>query len=135
MPFTHVAAHGDAALLLSPRGVLRVPFGPGPSLQTVAIHEPPTVKTSYWHGYSGDLDHDGIGDVAVIDGRLPGLQILAGGKDSLRRALAMPVFEAPPSDESHNEPRDLRVGDINGDGRDDLIVLAFDRILVYLQEK
>lgn len=135
LPFTHVAAHGDAALLLGPRGVLRVPFGAGPALETIAIHEPPTVRTHYWHGFSGDFDSDGIGDVALIDGHLPGLQILAGGKDSLQRALAVPVYEAPPSDESHNEPRDMRVGDLNGDGRDDLVVLAFDRLLIYLQQK
>lgn len=136
LPFTHVAAHGDAALLLGPRGVLRVPFGDGPSLQTLAVHEPPTVRTHYWHGFSGDFDDDGINDVVVIDGRLPGLQILAGGKnDSLDRALAIPVYEAPPSNESQNEPRDLRVGDVNGDGRTDLVVLAFDRVLIYLQEK
>ena len=55
LPFTHVAAHGNAALLLGPRGVLRVPFGPGPALQTVAIHEPPTVRTHYWHGFGGDF--------------------------------------------------------------------------------
>lgn len=135
LPFTHVAAHGDAAMLLGPRGVLRIPFGPGPALETIAIHEPPTEKTSYWHGFGGDFDGDGLSDIAVMDGRLPGVQILAGGHDSLQRALAIPVYEAPPSDEPHQEPRDMQVGDINGDGRVDLILLAFDRILVYLQEK
>jgi len=135
LPFTHVAAHGNAALLLGPRGVLRVPFGTGPSLQTIATHEPPTERTHYWHGYTADFDTDGQYDVVLMDGRLPGIQILAGDETGLRRALAIPVYEAPPSDESHPEPRDMRIGDINGDGRADIVLLAFDRILVYLQEE
>lgn len=134
LPFTHIAAHGTAVLLLGPQGVLRVPFGPGPALETVAIHEPPTVRTHYWHGLAGDFDGDGTTDLAVIDGHLPGLQIIAGGENTLARALAMPVYEAPPSDESHREPRDVQVGDINGDGRMDIVLLAFDRVLVYLQQ-
>ncbi|MCA8974288.1 MAG: VCBS repeat-containing protein [Planctomycetes bacterium] len=135
LPFTHVAAHGDAALLLGPRGVLRVPFGPGPSLRQVAAHEPPTTRTYYWQGQAGDFDHDGIGDLAMIDGKLPGIQVLAGAADGLERALAMPVFEAPPSDQSNQEPRAMQVGDLDGDGRADIVLLAFDRILIYLQEK
>jgi len=133
--FTHLLAHGEAALLIGPRGVLRVPFGTGPSLQTVTLHEPPTTRTSYWHGMSGDFDHDGLQDLAILDGHLPGVQILAGGKDGLQRALAIPVFEAPPSQEPETEPRELRVGDLDGDGRTDLVLLAYDRILIYLQEK
>ncbi|MBM4062643.1 MAG: VCBS repeat-containing protein [Planctomycetes bacterium] len=133
--FTHLLAHGDAALLVGPRGVLRVPFGSGPTLRTVSSHEPPTERTYYWAGRSGDFDHDGVQDLAVLDGRLPGVQILAGGKQGLLRALAIPVYEAPPSQEPENEPRELRVADLNGDGRDDLVLLAFDRVLIYLQEK
>ncbi|MGE3173362.1 MAG: FG-GAP repeat domain-containing protein [Planctomycetota bacterium] len=133
--FTHMLPHGDAALLLSTRGVLRVPLGSGPSLTRVAVHEPPTERTSYWHGVAGDFDHDGVCDLALMDGNLPGVQILAGGADGLRRALAMPVFEVPPSDEPNNEPRDIVCGDIDGDGRDDLVLVAHDRVLVYLQEK
>jgi hypothetical protein len=133
--FTHLLAHGEAALLVGPRGVLRVPFGSGPSLQAISVHEPPTDRTWYWTGRSGDFDQDGAADLAMIDGRLPGLQILAGGKDGLQRALAMPVYEAPPSQEPENEPRELRAGDVDGDGRCDLVLLAFDRILIYLQQK
>jgi hypothetical protein len=133
--FSHLIAHRDAAVLVGPRGVLRVPFGTGPSLEAVASHEPPNDRTHYWHGLSGDFDGDGVRDLALIDGHLPGVQILAGGKDGLQRALAMPVFETPPSQEPENEPRELAVGDLNGDGRDDLVVLAHDRLLIYLQQK
>lgn len=142
--FTQLLAHdggakeggvGAGALLISPRGVLRVPFRSGPTLQAVAVHEPPTERTYYRGGQPGDFDHDGILDLAMLDGRLPGIQILAGGPDGLQRALAMPVYEASPGQEPETQPRELRVGDLNGDGRADLVLVAFDRILIYLQEK
>jgi hypothetical protein len=88
----------------------------------------------------GDFNGDGIADLAVLDVHLPGLQILAGGRSAggqgtLQRALAIPVFEAPPSDEPGIEPREFAAGDLDGDGRTDLALIAHDRILVYLQEK
>jgi hypothetical protein len=112
-----------------------VPFGKGPSLQLVAMHEPPTDKTAYRRCVAGDFDGDGITDLAVLDGNLHGVQILAGGKGTLQRALAIPVFEAPPSDEPGIEPREFAAGDLNGDGRIDLALIAHDRVLIYLQEK
>ncbi|MCA8966421.1 MAG: FG-GAP repeat protein, partial [Planctomycetes bacterium] len=132
--FTQLRLHADAALLIGPRGVLRVPFGDGPMLQQVAVLESPTDKTSFWFGRCGDFDNDGIGDLAIVDGRLPGVHILAGSSAGLARALAIPVFEAGPSEEPDNEPRELATGDLDGDGRCDLVLLAHDRILIYLQQ-
>ncbi len=132
--FTYMVGHRGAALLLSARGVLRVPFTAGPALRPLWTHEPPVVRTAYWTGRAGDFDHDGVGDLAVVDRHLPGVQILAGGKDGLQRALAVPVFETGPSEEPDNEPRVLAVGDLDGDGRTDFVLLAHDRILIYLQE-
>lgn len=135
LDFSHLIAHGDAAVLTGPRGILRVPFGKGASLRAVAVHEPPIDRTFYWNGASGDFDHDGTADLLLIDRHLPGAQILAGGKDGLVRALAIPAFEAPPSAEPDSEPRDLATGDLDGDGRTDFALLVHDRVLIYLQEK
>jgi hypothetical protein len=132
--FTHLVPHRGAALLLSARGVLRVPFAKGPSLRVLTTHEPPIVRTAYHTGRAGDFDHDGITDLCVVDRHLPGLQILAGGKDGLQRALAVPVFESGPREEPDNEPRELATGDLDGDGRTDFVLIAHDRILIYLQE-
>jgi hypothetical protein len=81
-----------------------------------------------------DFDGDGIADLAVVDRHLPGVQILANGASGLQRALAVPVFETPPSEHAGNEPRDLAAGDLDGDGRTDFVLIAHDRILIYLQE-
>ena len=90
-------------MLLGARGLLRAPFAAGTSLRAVSVHEPPIERTWYAAARSGDFDHDGITDLAVVDRHLPGVQILAGGKDGLQRALAIPVFEAPPSGEPDTE--------------------------------
>jgi hypothetical protein len=133
--FTHLLAHQDAAVLVGARGLLRVPFGNGPSLRAVAVHEPPTDRTYYWSGEPGDFDHDGNMDLCVVDRHLPGVQILAGSEGRLDRAVAVPVFETPPSESPDNEPRELATGDLDGDGRTDFVLLAHDRVLIYLQQK
>jgi hypothetical protein len=133
--FTNLVAHKGAALLISARGMLRVSFGTGPSLRPVATHEPPTDRTYYWFGKTGDFDGDGIPDLAMVDRRLPGIQILAGGKNRLTRALAIPVFETRPSESPDSEPRALATGDLDGDGLCDLVLIAHDRILIYPQDK
>jgi hypothetical protein len=132
--FSHLVPHRGAVLLLSARGVLRVPFAKGPSLRVLTTHEPPIARTAYYTGRAGDFDHDGIGDLVVVDRHLPGVQILAGGRDGLQRALAVPVFETGPQQEPDNEPRDLAVGDLDGDGRADFVLIAHDRILIYPQQ-
>lgn len=135
LAFTHMLPMGDAALLVGARGILRVPFGVGPSLQTVATHERPTLRTYYWFGASGDFDGDGVDDLAVIDRFLPGASILANGPDGLRRALSIPVFETPPSESPDSQPSAVATGDVDGDGRCDMVLIAHDRILIYLQDK
>lgn len=133
--FTNLVAHHGSALLIGARGVLRVGFGTGPSLKPVATHEPPTERTYYWLGESGDFDGDGIPDLAMIDRRLPGVQILAGSKKGIQRALAIPVFETRPSESPDSDPRAMATGDLDGDGLCDLILIAHNRILIYLQDK
>ena len=53
-----------------------------------------------------------------------------------RRGLSFQVFEQKSfRDRDLNvEPRDLALGDVDGDGRPDLVLLVHDRILVYRQD-
>ncbi len=132
--FTQLLPHEGGALLLGPRGVLRVPFARGAGLRPLASHEAPLETSAYELARPGDFDHDGVPDVAVVDRDVPGVQIVAGGPQGLQRALAIPVFETPPRSQPGPEPRELAVGDLDGDGRQDFALIVHDRLLLYLQQ-
>ncbi|MBM3973736.1 MAG: VCBS repeat-containing protein [Planctomycetes bacterium] len=132
--FTQLLPHEGGALLLGPRGVLRVPFARGAGLRPLASHEAPLETSAYELARPGDFDHDGAPDVAIVDRDVPGLQIVAGGPQGLQRALAIPVFETPPRSQPGPEPRELAIGDLDGDGRQDFALIVHDRLLLYLQQ-
>ena len=63
------------------------------------------------------------------------LQVLTGTAQGLERALAFPCFELPEANDGTFEPRRIEAGDVDGDGREDIVLIAFDRVLIYLQER
>jgi hypothetical protein len=132
--FAQLLPHEGGALLLGARGVLRVPFARGAGLRPLASHEAPLETSAYELARAGDFDRDGVPDVAVVDRDVPGVQIVAGGAQGLQRALSIPVFETPPRSQPGPEPRELAVGDLDGDGRQDFALIVHDRILLYLQQ-
>jgi len=84
-----------------------------------------------------DLNGDGRPDIAVSDIGEHSMEILSyGGPDKLTRGLAFKVFEKKSfrDRDSLVEPRDMAVGDVDGDGRTDLILICHDRVLVYRQD-
>ena len=128
----YLLAHGNDAVILGRLGILRIPFSKSFELHVVRRHEPPTVKTRYYAGLAADLDGDGKLELAVMDSAIHGLHVLVPNGDKLERGLSFPVFQA--TDSEVHEPRELTTGDINGDGKADLIFLAHDRLLIYYQE-
>jgi hypothetical protein len=131
---THLIPHGRAALVVGGRGILRIPFGQSLELKAVRQHEPPTKKTHYFRALAADLDGDGHRDLTLMDSHLHGVHVLVASKDKLERAVSFPVFETT-EDRTYYEPRELATGDLDGDGRQDLVLIAHDRILIYLQEE
>jgi hypothetical protein len=87
---------------------------------------------------AGDLNGDGQIDIAVIDTQSQMIDVLnytaAGG---LRHAVQFKIFEAKGvvnEERTGSEPREMAIADVNGDGRQDLILLSQDRVLIYPQD-
>lgn len=126
--------HGDAALVVGNRGVVRVPFRGGHELKPIRAHERLVEKTNWFRGTAADLDGDGKRELVLLDEHMHGVHVLVTEPEQLARALSFPVFELPDAGDTVFEPRALAAGDVDRDGRQDLILIAHDRVLIYLQE-
>ena len=84
---------------------------------------------------SGDLNGDGQPDLVALDNRETRiLEVLRREGTRWRSALHFEVFEdhgREANQGSRKEPRELLVTDMTGDGRDDILVLVHDRVLLY----
>ncbi|MBI4603696.1 MAG: VCBS repeat-containing protein, partial [Planctomycetes bacterium] len=91
---------------------------------------------------AGDLDSDGRKDIAVTELRSHLLEILAqeGDGRGVQRRARFKVFEdgghGGDGDEKKavREPREIAVADVTGDGKQDLVLLIHDRLVIYPQE-
>ena len=74
-------------------------------------------------------------DVALVDGRKANIEILTRRADGrLISVLHFRVFEGKRFTQQPNgggEPHEILAGDLNDDGRDDLVILVHDRVIVY----
>jgi hypothetical protein len=88
---------------------------------------------------TGDLNHDGRKELIFMETGKNYLDIVEFTKDhKLLPATRWQVFEERTFRSRRSdmpEPREALVTDVTGDGRNDLVVLVHDRILVYPQEK
>jgi len=87
---------------------------------------------------SGDLDNDGRKDLVFLETARNYLDlVIFDANHKLVPANRWPVFEERVFRSRRGdlpEPREAAVADVTGDGKNDLIVLVHDRILVYPQE-
>ncbi|MBM4099404.1 MAG: hypothetical protein FJ260_05570 [Planctomycetes bacterium] len=87
----------------------------------------------------GDLNGDGYTDVTVLDGGEQMADILTFSQAGrLLPALSFRVFETrmfSGGERQEFEPSMGQVADVTGDGLDDLVLLAHDRMLIYPQAK
>ena len=85
----------------------------------------------------GDVNADGRIDLLALDAGEQMLEILTfTDSGSMQHAMGFPVFESrifSGGDGREYQPRKAWVADMNGDGRDDVVLLVHDRILVYPQ--
>ncbi len=87
---------------------------------------------------SGDLDNDGRKDLVFLETAKNYLDLVIFDKNrKLVPANRWPVFEERTFRSRRSdlpEPREALVTDVTGDGKNDLVILVHDRILVYPQQ-
>lgn len=87
----------------------------------------------------GDLNHDGQQDIIAVDTTRYVLEVLSGScGGSWKSELFFTIFEKNRFNRSNRgnpiQPREMLVGDFNGDARQDLVLLCHDRVLLYPQK-
>jgi hypothetical protein len=97
------------------------------------------IKDGYLHDVvSGDLNNDGRKDLVFLETRKNYLDVVMFEKPhKLVPANRWPVFEERTFRNRRSdmpEPREALVADFTGDGKNDLVILVHDRVLLYPQE-
>jgi len=106
----------------------------------LSTHESDLFNVVYDRIAVGDLDSDGRSDVVAVDARDSHvLEVLEIGDDNRwTSVLHFTIFDVDPHYEGQRgttaEPREVVVADVTGDGRDDVVLLVHDRVLVYPQQ-
>lgn len=83
----------------------------------------------------GDVNHDGVRDVMVVDLRKANIEILTTLPDGdLVSATRFQVFQGKrfrDEPDSGGQPREVLCGDVTGDKIDDIVLIAHDRLIIY----
>ncbi len=109
----------------------------GQRLKTILSYEATREHARLADLIVGDLNADGQPDIALTDPGDHFVEIVTKGSGGqLERALAFKIFERKSMRNMSDliEPRDIGLGDVDGDGRTDMILVVHDRILVYRQD-
>jgi hypothetical protein len=100
------------------------------------------IKEGAYAGFAaGDLNSDGRPEIALVEYKGDHLEILALCDDwRPLAAMRFKVFEKKSyrrqrsASKAEAEPRELAIADVTGDGKEDLIAVIHDRIIVYPQD-
>ncbi len=107
-------------------------------LEKVASFESDIKNVRYGAMAVGDVNDDDLPEIVVIDQAHNRLEILAfDSAGELTSASKFKVFEEPRAGQSRSksrEPRIVCLGDVTADGKNDLILVVHDRIIIYPQD-
>ncbi|NNJ27167.1 FG-GAP repeat domain-containing protein [Alienimonas chondri] len=108
-----------------------------PELTELANYETDLERTFLADSLVGDLNGDGDPDVALLEVRSHFVEILRPTDEGIDRAVYWKLFEEKNFDGEGGgglQPREGAIADVTGDGRNDLILLVHDRVLIYPQD-
>ncbi len=90
---------------------------------------------------AGDINGDGQSNIIMVEYKRNHIEILSlDSQDRPIPAMRFKIFEQKSYRDSNKaarsrvEPRELRVADVTGDGKDDLVTVIHDRIIIYPQD-
>jgi FG-GAP-like repeat len=109
----------------------------GQRLKSLAGYESNREKARLSDLAAGDLNSDGQPDIVLTDTAEHFIEIATyADQAELDRAIAFKIFEQKSLQDIDDlvEPRDLAIGDVDGDGKADLVLIVHDRILIYRQD-
>lgn len=132
-------------ILIAESGVVILRQGEGEDRLVAIGHYESEHRDGVLGGFAcGDLNGDGRRDIVVVEESENGVSIVVptkskAGDIACTKALGFKVYEGRSfrrggDDQYLAEPREMVVDDVTGDGKNDLILLIHDRILVYPQE-
>jgi hypothetical protein len=131
-----IGADGESALLMADAdklAILRPSQGP-PALVELGAYASEIKDAWLADSVVGDLNHDGVRDVLVVDMRKANLELLTQRAEHLEKVMHFQVFQGKRfSDEPGHggQPREVLFGDVTGDGGDDVVLICHDRVIVY----
>jgi len=111
--------------------------GRGRRLRAIASYEPRGVEGRLGDLIAGDFNADGVADVVFTDVAEQALDIATfDGAEDLLHALTFKLYERKSfrGGGGSFEPREMAAGDVDGDGRTDLVLILHDRVVILRQD-
>lgn len=93
---------------------------------------------TYWNLRAADLDADGRDEVLLFDSKKAMFEVYRPGKGGelevvLRHRLIEKTIFQRSQGSGYELPKELEIGDVNGDKRPDFVCILQDRVAIYLQ--